>query len=226
MRVIKYLTRLQSSNIPHYLAEAFQSTTSNNLPWFGDLSANLPVITTDTSTTREYLQAVKSALTEQHLIKWTDTLWKDSNNPANSTKLRLYRLFKTSFRCEPYLSTMPSSHLRKALCRFRIGCHPLRIETARYQRPVPPPFERLCEQCTVECVENEIHFLTECAKFTDLREILYRQVAEIEPSFPLLPQFKKFLFLMSSCESCIIHSVSLFITQAEQSRTRLLTTCT
>ena len=47
-----------------------------------------------------------------------------------------------------------------------------------YLSPVPPPTERLCKQCTVDCVENAIHFLIECQKYTLLR--LYREVITID----------------------------------------------
>ena len=45
---------------------------------------------------------------------------------------------------------------------------------------MPPPSERLCKECTVDCVENKIHFLIECQKYTLLREVLYREVITID----------------------------------------------
>ena len=44
----KYFVRLQLSNIPHYLAEAYIRVTNNNLPWMKDLhSADLSIATTE-----------------------------------------------------------------------------------------------------------------------------------------------------------------------------------
>jgi len=111
----------------------------------------------------------------KHLTEWSDILWKDSHTPGNTTKLRLYRLFKTKYAIEPYLDLIANSQPRKSLCKFRIGCHQLKIERGRYKHPVPPPIERLCKQCTVDCVENEIHFLIESPKVhTFERSIIQR----------------------------------------------------
>jgi len=149
-----------------------------------------------------------------------------------TTKLRLCRLFKTMYAIEPFLDIMANSQPRKSLCKFRIGCHQLKLETnleldvinsGRFQRPVPPPTERLCKQCTVDCVENEIHFLIECQKYTLLREVLYREVITIDPDFTPYYHSSKKLY-MSSDSSKITHSVLLFISQAEQIHSRSLVT--
>jgi len=70
-------------------------------------------------------------------------------------------------------------------------------------------------------VENEIHFLIECQKYTLLREVLYREVITMD-NFTLLPQFQKFIYLMSSDSPMITHSVLLFISHAEQIRNKSL----
>ena len=138
----------------------------------------------------------------------------------------------TTYAIEPFLDIMANSQPRKSPCKFSIGCHQLKIETilelhvinsGRYQCPVPPSTERLCKQCAVDSVENEIHFLIECQKYTLLREVLYREVT-IDPDFTLLPQFQKFIYLMRSDWSKITHSVLLFISQAEQIHNRSLVT--
>ena len=132
---------------------------------------------------------MKSSAIAQHQTEWSDILWKDSHTPGNTTELRLYRLVKTTYAIQPYLVIVANSQLRKSLCKFRIGCHQLKIEKGRYQHPVPPPTERLCKPCTVDCVENVIHFLIECQEYTLLREVLHGEVITIDPDFTLLPQF-------------------------------------
>ena len=149
-------------------------------------SADLPIATTEPITSHnECLQVVKSSAIAKHLTEWSDILWKDSHTPGNTTKLRLYRLFKTTYAIEPYLVIVANSQLRKSLCKFRIGCHQLKIETGTWipTPPVPPPTERFCKPCTVDCVENEVHFLIECQKCTLLREVLYREVITIDTDF-------------------------------------------
>jgi len=61
----------------------------------------------------------------------------------------------------------------------------------------------------VDYVENEIHFLIECKKYTLLRQELQR--ITVDPDFTLLSQFQKFIYLMSSDTPNIINSISLLI---------------
>ena len=76
-------------------------------------------------------------------IKWkylqfkTDWLNKinASNGPSGRgrNKLRTYCTFKQDYGVEKYCKyIMPKNH-RSALCKFRCGVAPLRIETGRYE---------------------------------------------------------------------------------------------
>ena len=58
--------------------------------------------------------------------------------------------------------------------------------------------------------------------YTLLREVLFREVITINPDFTLVPQFQKFVYLMSPDSPKITHSVLLFISQAEQIHNRSL----
>jgi len=84
----------------------------------------------------ECLQVMKSSAIAKHRTEWPDILWKDSHTPGNTTKLRLYWLFKTTYAIQPYLVIVANSQLRKSLCKFRIGCHQLKIETET-RIPIP-----------------------------------------------------------------------------------------
>jgi len=75
-------------------------------------------------------EVVKSSAIANHLTEWSVILWKDSHTPGNTTKLRLYLLFRTTYVINPYLVIMASSQLRKSLCKFKIDCLQLKIETA------------------------------------------------------------------------------------------------
>ena len=120
----------QRPNIPHYLAEEYIQVTNNILPWMRDLhSADLPIATTEPITSHnKCLQVVKSSAIAKHLTEWSDILWKDSHTPGNTTKLRLYRLFKTTYAIKPYLVIMANSQLRKSLHKFRIGCYQQKLK--------------------------------------------------------------------------------------------------
>ena len=65
---------------------------------------------------------------------------------------------------EPYLSLI-NFHHRRAICKIRISAHKLMIEFGRYKKPKPlSREERIYQNCNLNEVENEIHFLTQCAK--------------------------------------------------------------
>ena len=56
-----------------------------------------------------------------------------------------------------YLVWTRKNPSRKALVRFRISSHQLRIETGRYEKI--PRNERICYFCTSNKIEDENHFL-------------------------------------------------------------------
>ena len=47
-------------------------------------------------------------------------------------KLQTYRLFKSQFHLEDYLSQVKVAKYRTALTKFRVSCHRLQIELGRY----------------------------------------------------------------------------------------------
>ena len=84
-------------------------------------------------------------------------------------KLRTFKLCKTDFRREKYLD-LPS-HLRSAVTKLRLSCHPLYIETGRYHKPHAVPVEeRTCIFCKDNSIENETHFLFQCIAYKGLPE--------------------------------------------------------
>ena len=57
---------------------------------------------------------------------------------------------------------------RKTVSQLRLGTLPLRLETARYLRPILPENERIC-YCHSGEVENELHFLFQCSSYVQFR---------------------------------------------------------
>ena len=90
-------------------------------------------------------------------------------------------------------------YLRVPLTRLRTSAHGLKIETGRYAVPTPTPTEeRLCDLCGV--IEDEIHFLVDCALLADTRtEFSYCNTPL--PSFRYKSSEDKFLYIMSSSDS-------------------------
>ena len=91
--------------------------------------------------------------------------------PGNGhNKLRTYRLFKKDYGHESYVTHPMSWKHKKALAQFRCSVAPIRLETGRYENL--PVEQRTCFSCTDE-VEDELHVITNCPLYTDLRELLF-----------------------------------------------------
>ena len=72
------------------------------------------------------------------------------------------------------------------------------IEFGRYHIPKPiPREERLCRNCCLNEVENEIHFLTHCSKYETERTELYKAICLNYSNFVLLYDTNKALWLLS-----------------------------
>ena len=103
--------------------------------------------------------------------------------------------------------------MRKLYCSFRISCHDLEIERGRYIRPRKPPEERLCKLCYTES-ETEIHFLTKCIHYSELRKNFYAKVSILNNTFNFKRDEDKFEYLMTSKNDEIIKNVMKFIFEA------------
>ena len=92
---------------------------------------------------------------------------------------------------------MPKSH-RSALCKFRCGVAPLRIETGRYEGL--PIHRRTCPFCSVNndnVIESEYHALFECNLYNDLRSELLNKVVISAPNFNEMNLNDKFKFIFT-----------------------------
>ena len=85
----------------------------------------------------------------------------------DSSKLYYYRLFKTNFEMEPYLTVTKNNILQMQFARFRLSAHQLNIEKGRHLQLNRN--ERLCTLCNSSAVESEFHFLLNCQKYLYLR---------------------------------------------------------
>ncbi len=65
---------------------------------------------------------------------------------------------------------MSDPKLRKVLSMYRLSQHNLTIETGRHRQTWLPKEDRLCPHSTGNEVETELHFLTSCPKYAQIRE--------------------------------------------------------
>ena len=83
----------------------------------------------------------------KYVFNWSQTL-------QQSQKLSFYCTIKDDYSPSQYLVLTRKNPSRKALVRFRISNHQLRIETGRYENI--PRNERICHFCTSNKIEDEI----------------------------------------------------------------------
>lgn len=148
------------------------------------------------------MREVKQTLASSFFEHWGRRLFTDTAR-SGSNKLRTYRKFKLSYGPEPYLfQNLPISH-RSALAKFRSGTAPIRIETGRYENI--PLDNRSCFHClnmNISVIESEVHVLTECALYEDLRRDLYVKAQAVIPNF-LASTSEEKLFILLQNENLI-----------------------
>ena len=79
-------------------------------------------------TEKELINIVKSRLRKQF-----EKYWDDERDNLSSGKLTTYFKVKKTFNMERKI-ILDEFKLRRALCRFRISAHNLRIESGRYSK--------------------------------------------------------------------------------------------
>jgi hypothetical protein len=94
-------------------------------------------------------------------------------------KFRTYRLFKDMYVVEEYCTQVIYVRHRGAMARFRTWTAPIRIETGRYE--ALPFSERKRIMC--DHIEDEIHVLTQCPLYEDLRFDLFNNAMYLCPDF-------------------------------------------
>ncbi len=82
---------------------------------------------------------------------------------------------------------------RSAFARFRCGVAPIRLETERYENL--PEEQRLCPMCDSQVIESEIHVLTKCNLYIDLRTDLFHRASSVNNDFNNFTDTQKFIFL-------------------------------
>ena len=91
-----------------------------------------------------------------------------------------------------------SFHESKIISKLRLGILPIRLETARYLRPVVPEDQRLC-YCTGG-IESEYHVLFICQKYEHLRESWLSKLSKPD-NFVHLPPKEKFEYILNKPEN-------------------------
>ena len=77
------------------------------------------------------------------------------------------------------------------VCQIRIRAHELEIERDRYKKPYVEPSQRICEKCSSNQTEDELHFIINCPLYIDNIEIMFNNIGELCPKFKDIPKWGK-----------------------------------
>jgi hypothetical protein len=115
--------------------------------------------------------------------------------------LRCYLLFKCNFWFENYLSIVRSFEHRKHITKQRISAHKLQIEEGRYQGTLPQ--NPVCHRCNTGGIDDEMHYLFKCVKFTEERAELNEQITLISQNINNLDDDNRLLWILNNENSII-----------------------
>ena len=149
---------------------------------------------------RSVISNVDAKLKTMYIEEWKNDLNKvEGINGTGRNKLRTYRLFKADYEVEKYVKQNLTRKCRSAYAKFRCGVAPLRIETGRYIGLEES--QRTCYFCE-NVVENEVHVITQCNKYLDIRNNLYAEARNVVDGFDSLNDCDKFVVLFKNDNLC------------------------
>ena len=229
--LLVYYHRLLVSEEDNLLTNAFKESdylkSEGGFGWLSTIEVllkSLGIQTDKAKITRMKAGAFKRFITklisnefEQY---WRNTiLSQDGSSNKGGNKLRSYSLYKTPFHVEPYLQ-MQDRSARRTLAKFRCSDHSLEIEVGRHKGI--PEKDRICRRCSLNCIENEEHFLLTCNAYDEPRNKLLLLFRQLVPNFRNLVLRQKFMFMMSNENLGLIKEIATFLEIAFKLREQTL----
>ena len=136
---------------------------------------------------------------------------KFGSDGLDHSKLRLYKMFKGSFKQEPYITNVLHRNQRVWLSRYRTSAHNLRVETGRYTYPVTPLLQRTCTYCNSGECDTELHAILCCDTFKLKRQCFINRMSALCPIFPNLTADQQLVTLLCPATASIAKCVSKYL---------------
>ena len=192
---VKNWERIRKGQANNILVSSYSDAITEQLPWTEGIRKNLETNGLLSLFTNEYPDKPPFIAKKLHTTL-VDQFHQNAieNIKKENSKLRTYALFKSEMGMEEYLTEIRNVSIRTQVTKFRISNHKLMIETGRHQDI--KPHLRFCPFCE-NVVECEIHFITGCHTYRDLRPDLYREMAKLNLSFPYLSRKDQFVFILT-----------------------------
>ena len=129
-------------------------------------------------------------------------------------------MFKNETNFSDFINHIKNPEHRRVASKFRIGNHNLRIENGRFTILKTPENLRICYHCTLNSVEDEMHFLFRCTFYDDLRNFLFDKVIERDGLFAHFDYHDKVLFLFNNADPHITRLTAAFVFGAMEKRNK------
>ena len=139
----------------------------------------------------------------------------------HSRKLEFYKVFKDEYSTSDYLQQLRNFNERRNLVKFKLSNHKVMIELGRYQTDHISRENRLCPLCKSN-LENEIHFLLDCSKYSLQRRTFLNRINELIPNFERKSTSESIKLLMDSNDYHVNKLVMKFISSCMNIRDALL----
>jgi hypothetical protein len=150
--------------------------------------------------------AILQIVEEDLMQKFQNTVKDDIES---TSKLRYYKDMKSTYGTEDYIYKCRSQQHRSVIAKMRSGTYRLQVELGR-SRKIPRD-QRLCRKCSSGSVEDEIHFMFSCDKYSDQRKTLFEKLQTIIQDFNTKASREKLTLLLSS-PKLLHHTVNFIIT--------------
>ena len=147
-----------------------------------------------------------------HMQKKYITHWKHSL--CNLQKLEIYNVFKDSYTPSIYLDVTRKNPNRKTLVKQKLN-----IETGRYGKI--SRCDRICPVCGFN-IEDEIHFLFDCPKYSSIRDDFFNKIANRIPNYKHIPISTLIIQLMNSIDYYLNKQLVQYVTSYLEMRDILL----
>lgn len=170
---VKFLNHLLLSE--NTLAFKIFKGTENNNPWTKKVYSNIQrlefsYIIDSKCSFKPLLAFIKQIIADQFIQEQSSQIF-------NSSKLKFYQNIYSNHKRSSYVDLLRQKSERSTLCKIRLSAHNLEIEKGRHLSI--PVNERICKICNSGDIEDELHFLFNCNKYSSARTDYKMKVASI-----------------------------------------------
>ena len=111
---------------------------------------------------------------------------------------------------------------RRVSAKLRISNHKLMVELGRYNQISKDSRLELCQVCGSNQIEDEIHFLFHCSKYSIIRDNFHNKIQTLIPNIRQLSVNEQIIELSNSSNYFINLQLIKFITSCFDFRDELL----